>query len=273
MKQATEVTANRSRLEKRHYHLKTEDSKICYKKQKNYCSQLYKKERKRFSENLDQKNITDNKKFWKTIKPFFSDKVSGSVGITLVENEAIISVDQIVAETFNNFFANGVKSLNINIPSHNITASPASSDDPIDGIILKYSNHPSNVENCNFSFNPMNLNDMKAELKALNTQKASNSSSIPRKLLKENSDICAVPLTSIINAGIMNGKFEDSLKKAELLPLHKQEDATDKKNYRNISLLPIVSKMFEKFIQKQIGFFTDTFLSPFLCGYRKGYNP
>ena len=171
------------------------------------------------------------------------------------------------------FFANGVNSLNINIPSHNITAGPASSDDPIDGIILKYSNHPSiknitsNVENCNFSFNPINLNDMEAGLKALNTQKASNSSSNPPKLLKENSDICAVPLTSIINAGIMNGKFEDSLKKAELLPLHKQEDATDKKNYRNISLLPIVSKMFEKFIQKQIGFFTDTFLSPFLCGY------
>ena len=210
MKRATEVPymtkklrkaiANRSRLEKRHYRLKTEDSKIGYKKQKNYCSRLYKKERKRFYENLDQKSTTDNKKFWKTMKPFFSDKVSGSVGITLVENEAIISEDQIVAETFNNFFANGVKSLNINIPYHNITAGPASSDDPIDGIILKYSNHPSiknitsNVENCNFLFNPINLNDMKAELKALNTQKASNSSSIPPKLLKENSDICAINL-------------------------------------------------------------------------------
>ena len=99
--------------------------------------------------------------------------------------------------------------------------------------------HPSNQQN-----------DMKAELNALNDQKASNSSS---KLLKENSDICTLPLTSILNAGIMNGKFEDSLKKAELLPLHKHEDATNKKNYRNISLLPIFSKFFEKIIQKQIG--------------------
>ena len=170
-----------------------------------------------------------------------------------------------------------MKSLNINIPSDNITDGPSSSDDPIDAIISKYSNHPSiknltsNVENCNFSFNPINLNDMKTELNALNVQKASNSSSIPPKLLKENSDVCAVPLTSIINAGIMIGKFEDSLKKAELLPLHKHEDATDKKNYRNISLLPIVSKIFEKILQKQSGSFTDTFLSPFLCGYRKGY--
>ena len=108
------------------------------------------------------------------MKPFFADKVSGSVGIILVENEAIMSENRKVAETFINYFANAVKSLNINIPSHNITEGTASSDDPIDAIILKYSNHPriknitSNVENCNFSFNPINLNDMKAELKALN---------------------------------------------------------------------------------------------------------
>ena len=209
------------------------------------------------------------------MKPFLSDKVSGSVGVTLVENEAIMSEDRKVAETFSNYFANAVKSLNINIRSHNITEGPVSSGDPIYAIILKYSNHPSiknitsNVINCNLLFNPINLNDMKAELDALNAQKASNSSSIPPKLLKENSDICAVPLTSITNAGIMNGKFEDSLKKAELLPLHKHEDATDKKNYMNISLLPIVSKFFEKIIQKQIGSFTDTSLSPFFADIEK----
>ena len=37
--------ANRSRLEKRYYYLKTDESKISYRKQKNYCSTLYKKER------------------------------------------------------------------------------------------------------------------------------------------------------------------------------------------------------------------------------------
>ena len=79
--------ANRSRLENRYYRLKTEDSKISYKKQKNFCSRLYKKERKKFYENLDQKNITDPKKFWKTMTPFFSDKLCGSDIITLLENE------------------------------------------------------------------------------------------------------------------------------------------------------------------------------------------
>ena len=39
---------------------------------KNFCSRLYKKERKKYYANLDIRNITDNKKFWKTVKPLFS---------------------------------------------------------------------------------------------------------------------------------------------------------------------------------------------------------
>ena len=47
--------ANRSRLENRFYRSKTDESKIAYKKQKNYCSRLYKNERKTFYAYLDTK--------------------------------------------------------------------------------------------------------------------------------------------------------------------------------------------------------------------------
>ena len=49
----------------------TEDTKK-YKKQKNYCSRLYKKERKKIYEKLDINHINDNKLFWKTVKPFLT---------------------------------------------------------------------------------------------------------------------------------------------------------------------------------------------------------
>ena len=57
------------------YH-KTKNNKDCnnYKKQINFCSKLYKKERRKFYVNLNIKDITDNKKFWKTLKPLVSDK-------------------------------------------------------------------------------------------------------------------------------------------------------------------------------------------------------
>ena len=45
-----------------------------YKKQKNFCSKLYKKERKKIYSKIDKRKVTDNKTFWKTITPFISSK-------------------------------------------------------------------------------------------------------------------------------------------------------------------------------------------------------
>ena len=75
------------------------------------------------------------------------------------------------------------------------------------------------------------------------------------------------------SAGPVQGrKFADQLKKADITPLHKKLENILKENYRPVSLLPVVSKLFEKLMQKQMKTFIETFLSPFLCGYRKGYN-
>ena len=46
----------------------------------------------------------------------------------------------------------------------------------------------------------------------------------------------------------------------------------DKTNYRPVSVLPVVSNIFERIMQKQINYFIISFLSPYLCGYRKGFN-
>ena len=64
----------RSQLEKVYYKNKSEEIFKVYKKLKNFCSRLYKKERKRFFNNLNPSFVTGNKLFWKTIKPFFSNK-------------------------------------------------------------------------------------------------------------------------------------------------------------------------------------------------------
>ena len=77
--------ATRSRLENRYHKDKMGESLRNYRKQKNFCSRLYKKERKKYYSSLDVKKVTDNKKFWKTMKPFFSDKGAGKTDITLIE--------------------------------------------------------------------------------------------------------------------------------------------------------------------------------------------
>ena len=106
----------------------------------------------------------------------------------------------------------------------------------------------------------------------LNTNTASSPEGITSKLLKDYCNVCSKPLKRIINSGIENALFEDELKYANITPIHKKDDATDKSNYRPVSVLPVVSKIFERVLHRQIGTYMERFLSTFLCGYRKGYN-
>ena len=77
----------------------------------------------------------------------------------------------------------------------------------------------------------------------------------------------------IINSEIHTSHFPDELKLADVTPIFKTDDATNVKNYRPISVLPVISKVFERIIQKQIATYIEEFLSPYLCGYRRGYSP
>ena len=54
--------------------------------------------------------------------------------------------------------------------------------------------------------------------------------------------------------------------------MYKKEESTKVKNYRPVSILPTVSKIFERLMQKQISEYINQFLSPFLCVYRKEFR-
>ena len=97
------AVADRSRLENRYQKSKTEESLRAYKQQKNFCSRLYKKERKKYYTNLDLKKITDCKLFRKTAMPFFSDKCVVGNNIVLIEGEEIYQEDQGCQNSWNFF--------------------------------------------------------------------------------------------------------------------------------------------------------------------------
>ena len=112
------------------------------KKQKNYCNRLYKRERKKFYTNLKLNNITDNKKFWNTMKPLFSDKGGIRDKIVLVEEDKLVSGDVEVAETFNTFFSKSVQTLGIT--ENKILQNPTGIPDVgVDKCIKQFETHPS----------------------------------------------------------------------------------------------------------------------------------
>ena len=82
----------------------------------------------------------------------------------------------------------------------------------------------------------------------------------------------SIPLTDCINSSILNGKFPDELKLADVIPIFKKLDPFDKANYRPISLLPSLSKVYKKLMYKQLNTFFMKKRSPLLCGFRSGYG-
>ena len=71
---------------------------------------------------------------------------------------------------------------------------------------------------------------------------------------------------------IKNGVFPDELKLAEVIPLFKKYDPFDKSNYRPVSLLSHMSKVFERIIYNQINECIEPFLSNLPTGFRKNHN-
>ena len=81
-----------------------------------------------------------------------------------------------------------------------------------------------------------------------------------------------VHLLYIVSLMILFYNFPDSLKMADIAPVHKKDETTTKDNYRPVGILPCISKIFERLISLQISKYMDSHLSEYLCGFRKGYS-
>ena len=124
-----------------------------------------------------------------------------------------------------------------------------------------------------FFFSVITTEDIKKEIKKLDSKKAGTFMDIPTMQLKQVCDIVCKPLAKIWNREIIQDKiFPAKLKLADISPIFKSLQKTCVKNYRPVSILPVVSKIFERIMDAQTDAYIDKTLSPYLCGYRKGYS-
>ena len=112
-KACSKAIMQRTRFRNKFLKNPNDQNKLLPNKQRNYCVSLFRKEKKEYFSRLNEKDITDNRKFWHTVKPFLSDKVKSREAIILVDNENIKSNENRVANTFNDLFSNIVKNLKI----------------------------------------------------------------------------------------------------------------------------------------------------------------
>ena len=81
--------------------------------------------------------------------------------------------------------------------------------------------------------------------------------SIPDCVLKEFSKLFSIPISQIFNLSIEHGVFLQKAKIAIIFPVHKKDGTEDCNNYKPISLLPDISKLFEKLIKNRLSKFIE----------------
>ena len=111
-KNLRETIMKRLNLRNKYLRERTDEPKSLYNKQINLCVSILRKN-KRDMGNLNNKIVTDNGIFWKTISPLFSEKAFHRECITVKESNKTITNNEELAETFNTFFGKIVPNLNL----------------------------------------------------------------------------------------------------------------------------------------------------------------
>ena len=197
---------------------------------------------------------------WKGINNILNRKSKNSEYPThLVCEGKIISDDLQIAEAFNDFFINiGPKLSNeIKVPEN-----------------MSYKDFLKEKIHSEFHFETVSISKVKKVIEKLKPKSSSGHDGISSALLKEINLITVKIITLIINQSLSTGIFPDKLKLAKVVPVFKKDNPHMTGNYRPISLLPAISKVFEKIAFEQLyGYFTkNNLLYKSQYGFRKGHS-
>lgn len=241
------------------------DDLLAYKRQRNLVVNINRRAKRLFFKKVGKSSSRNSKSFWKVCKPLFSTKFTGpDERVFLSENGELVSDEQQVSDIFNDYFVNIAGTLQLG-------------DLDLSTDISKYDNHPSILKILSlgfqdtFDFAHVYPWEVRAAILKINSNKAT-SGKIPIKMLKLAINECCSALTDCINNSILDLKFPSELKLADVLPVHKDKDPLSKGNYRPISILPSLSKIYEKIFSSRIAEFMENKLSKLLCGFRSHHS-
>ena len=102
------------------------------------------------------------------------------------------------------------------------------------------------------NFSNVEKKDIFQEIGCLDAPKACQDTDVPTKIIKENAGAFTDFVHSSINFSINNGDFPSYLKLASVVPVFKNDSKNSKNNYRPISILKNISKVYGRVLFKQI---------------------
>ena len=207
-----------------------------YKKCKNSVTKAIRLAKKEYFQNQVKDNRNNPKKLWSLIKTLTRENVNNHVNINSLKDKNGISHDEKgqLVEMLNSFFVNQPREL------------LGTSSSPTTG--------PSNNINCSNSAKPLVIpyitkGEIEKSILSMPSNKASGADGLSVKILKAAAPAISSSLARLINHCIDNGCVPSAWKLAKVIPIYKGKGSRDDmSNYRPISVLPILSKIFEKHV-------------------------
>ena len=213
--------------------------------------------RKYFSQRCTKKNKT----FWKTISPFMTNKhTRNGNNLILREGDNTVVDNKAVCEIFNDYFANIASSIGFEDQIECIAilvswklrrvwtnSKPLTSDPSAQRKLIK-------------NWNPLTL------------KKATGCDNIPGKILRLAHNELSIPLASLINNCMKSNVFPDIMKLADASPNYKKSDNLVKGNYRPVSVLTTLSKLYESAMNDQLLCYFASIFNDLLNAFRKGHS-
>ena len=230
-----------------------------YKQYRNLIVTLLKQSKKNYYSSYFVENQNNIKKTWDGIRGIINvSKRKNSLPTKIIYGNSEKNTNIEMANAFNNFFVDIGKNVEKKIPQ------PKSS----------FHVYMGNPNEKSIFLGPCDQQELRTIINALRASKASGPNSIPSNILIEFSDYLIEPLTAIINSSLVEGIFPSLNKEARVCPIYKKDDKLKCENYRPISLLPNLSKIFERVIYNRVEDFltsTNQFYS-LQFGFRKSYS-
>ena len=211
---------------------------------KNKVTDLIKYARKDYYKNLFISIKNDTKRTWKIINNIIKPnrKYNSNIIKTILFNNRIYDEPEKIASLFNTHFSTIGKKISDSFQNTSHGAQRNNIRSPVNS----------------FSFSFVTSQNVKLAILSLKS-KSCHISMYPVSILKLLEPILSPILASIINKSFQTGTFPKLLKIAKVIPLYKANDKQDITNYRPISILHPISKIFERIIFKQLLGFLNKF--------------
>ena len=216
-------------------------SKETNNRTKNYVNNCIRKAKNTYYNHALNFYKNNSKKSWETIRQIIGKKKTRNEIIRLLDGDDLLTDRQDIANSFANFFSNIGRNLDNDLATHE--GNPTSN--------INYNPRSFFI----FPVTPIECEIIISNLKETKT----HIDEFPIKLFKSVKSLISDPLCKIINSSFSSGHFPEKLKIARITPIHKQGDPENASNYRPISSLSYLSKIYERCMTNRLINFFEKF--------------